>query len=115
MGSDMDVVLKHTKLIIWDEAPMQHRHCIEALNCTLRDLFKNDKDFGGITVLMLGDFHQTLPVIPKGSRGQIVNASIRRSRLWANIEVLHLTQNRCLEQTPESQAFAAWLLEVSDG
>ena len=32
-------VLKLTKLIIWDEAPMQHRYGPEASDHTLRDLF----------------------------------------------------------------------------
>ena len=47
---------------------MQHRHAIEALNCTLKDSLNNDAAFGGITVLFGDDFHQTLPVIPRGSQ-----------------------------------------------
>jgi hypothetical protein len=113
--SDLHKVLKQTKLITWDEAPMQHRYGPEALDRTLKDLFKNNKPFGGITVLFVGDFCQTLPVVPRGSRGQIVNASLCKSRLWSDIEVLHLTENRRLDNSPESQAFAAWLLKVGGG
>ena len=51
-----------TKLIIWDEAPMAHRHCFEALDRTLRDIlrfssnFDPNKVFGSITVIVGGDF-----------------------------------------------------------
>jgi hypothetical protein len=94
---------------------MQHHYGPEAINCTLQDILKIKEQLGGITVLFMGDFCQTLPVIPKGSRAQIVNASLHRSRLWRNIEVLHLTQNMCLDRTPESNTFAQWLLSVGAG
>ena len=111
----MHGVLKETLLIIWDEAVMQHCYGPEAVNKTIQDLLENDKLFGGITILFVGDFRQTLPVIPKGTRAQIVDASLCKSRLWEHIEVLHLTQNMCLEQTPESIAFTKWLLKVGAG
>src|ERR1700677_1798584 len=94
---------------------MQHCHCIEALNRTLQDIRDNTRLFGGITMLFGGDFHQTTPVVPRGSRERIVNASIKRSALWNHIQVLHLKQNMRLDRTPESDAFAGWLLEVSAG
>ena len=46
---------------------MQHKHAVEALDHTLREVMGVDKCFGGITVLFGGDFHQTLPVVPKGT------------------------------------------------
>jgi hypothetical protein len=108
-------VLRQTDVIIWDEAPMQHRHAIEALDRTLQDIMDTHRLFGGITMLFGGDFRQTTPVIPRASREKIVNASIKRSSLWEHIQVLHLTQNMRLDRTPESDAFAAWLLEVGAG
>ena len=65
--------------------------------------------------MFVGDFRQTLPVVPRGSRAQIVNASLRKSRLWRHVEVLHLTKNMRLDNTPESNAFAQWLLKVGAG
>jgi PIF1-like helicase len=108
-------LIKETKVIIWDEASMQHRHAIEALDRTLRDILQQDRLFGGLTVLFGGDFRQTLPVIARGSREQIINASFRKSRIWRHIQVFHLTENRRLEQSPESVAFAQWLLQVGEG
>ena len=119
MNSDLHGLLAETKLIIWDEAPMQHRHGPEAMNRTLDDLFRLTREggaiFGGITVMFVGDFCQTLPVVPRASRAQIINACLRKSRLWNHIHVLNLTQNMRLDRTPESDTFAEWLLQVGDG
>jgi PIF1-like helicase len=55
-------LMVHADLIIWDEAPMMHKHCFEALYKTLRDImgFKNPDSknlpFGGKTVVLGGDF-----------------------------------------------------------
>ncbi|XP_057465712.1 uncharacterized protein LOC130755327 [Actinidia eriantha] len=72
-------LFRETKLIIWDEVPMQHRYCVETVDRTLKDICDNINPFGGITVVLGGDFRQVLPVIPKGVREQIVAASLRRS------------------------------------
>ena len=79
---------------------MQDYFWPEAVGCTVRDLFRRPGQdiedvplFGGITVVFVGDFRQTLPVVPRGSRVQIVNASLCKSRLWRHIKVLHLTEN----------------------
>ena len=67
-------LIQQTSLIIWDESPVNHRHCFEPLDRTLRDImsFNNDdastKQFGGITVVLGGDFRQTLPVIPNARK-----------------------------------------------
>ena len=107
--------LELTDIIIWDEAPMQHRFCIDAVDRTLREILGGDLPFGGINVLFGGDFHQTLPVVPKGSREQIVGASIRQSSFWPGVKLYHLKANMRLDRSPESELFANWLLEVGGG
>ncbi|KAL2990436.1 hypothetical protein AAZX31_11G201000 [Glycine max] len=86
-----------TSLIIWDEAPMAHKFCFEALDHSLRDIIKhNSKDntiFGGKVMVFGGDFRQILPVIPRGSRSDIVNATINSSYLWDHCQILRLTKN----------------------
>ena len=52
--SSLAELLRRTCLIIWDEAPAQHRHCFEAVDRTLRDLRSNDSPFGGVTVVFAG-------------------------------------------------------------
>ncbi|KAG5531387.1 hypothetical protein RHGRI_026119 [Rhododendron griersonianum] len=106
-------LFRETKLIIWDEVAMQHKYCIEAVDRSLRDICDNEKPFGGITVVLGGDFRQVLPVVPKGVREQIVNASLRRSELWNDIHVLTLDLNMRLNpMDPENVTFARFLMEV---
>jgi hypothetical protein len=49
-------LLRVTKAIIWDEIGAQHRHAVEALDRTLRDIRDDERLFGGITVILGGDF-----------------------------------------------------------
>lgn len=107
-------LFKKAKLIIWDEVPMQHRYCVEAVDRTLRDIRdSNDKPFGGITVVLGGDFRQVLPVVPRGVRTQIVGATLRRSPLWSAINILTLDVNMRLDNTNHSRVdFLNFLMKV---
>ncbi|CAG8585931.1 3827_t:CDS:2, partial [Cetraspora pellucida] len=44
--SQLASLLRLTRLIIWDEIPMTHRHAVEALDRTLKDLMECDLPFG---------------------------------------------------------------------
>ena len=55
---------------------------------------------GGCTLLILGDLEQTLTVLSKDSRIQIVNACLTRSRIREYFEKFTLIQNmRVLSMT----------------
>lgn len=89
----------HTDLVVWDEAPMNHKYVFEAVDRTFRDIMqcedpKNlEKPFGGKTVLLRGDFRQVLPVLPKKGREDVVMASISKSYLWRQCTIFKLDQN----------------------
>src|SRR5437588_12724915 len=86
-NSDLAELMRRTDLVIWDEAPMQHKYNMEAVDRSLRDILNtSDKAFDGLTFVFGGDFKQILPVIIKGGRAQTVGASVRRSRLWGHFE-----------------------------
>ncbi|GJZ17269.1 DNA helicase [Tanacetum coccineum] len=75
-------LLVETDLIIWDEAPMNDRRCFEALDITLRDLMNAPEIlFGGKTVVLGGDFRQTLPVKKGDAIEELIHASIAESYL----------------------------------
>jgi len=116
-NSQLAKLICETDLVIWDEAPMQHRHIMETVDRSFRDLRNSDKSFGGVTVVFGGDFQQILPVILKGSRAQVVSACIQRSYLWTNsITVLHLHQNMRLNTNVEAEAnFAKWQFDIGHG
>ncbi|MCH79969.1 ATP-dependent DNA helicase PIF1, partial [Trifolium medium] len=120
-------LLRAASLFIWDEAPMMHRYCFEAFDRTMRDLMakvdkKNrKKPFGGKVVVLGGDFRQILPVVRKGSRGDILKATVSSSKVWKHCKVLKLTKNMRLkgDSTDKSQSelkeFADWILKIGDG
>ncbi|CAN1181910.1 ATP-dependent DNA helicase pif1 [Linum perenne] len=127
-GTEVAELIQQTSLIIWDEAPMAHKYCIEALDRTLRDLrqdhSKNNEErpFGGISVVFGGNFRQILPVIKKGSRSEITGASLKKSYLWGHLTHIKLSQNMRLMRSNTSQPehqeiaeFDSWLKEIGDG
>ncbi|GKB34914.1 ATP-dependent DNA helicase PIF1-like protein [Tanacetum coccineum] len=128
-GADSELadLIRRAKLIIWDEAPMINRHCYEAFDRTLRDICRSDRStpskqvFGGKVVLFGGDFRQILPVIPCGSRQDVVHASLNASYLWEHCTVLKLTVNMRLgsgttdSERKEIQDFADWILDIGNG
>lgn len=106
-------LIRQASLIIWDEVPMQHRFCVETVDRSLKDIRDNAQPFGGLTVVLGGDFRQILPVIPKGTREDIVASTLRRSPLWAVVHVLCLHKNMRLSSNDvESGAFAEYLTRV---
>lgn len=70
--------MQRASLIILDEAPMDHCYAIEAVDKTLKDILRftdahsRTKTFGGKTFLLGGEFRQTLLVVQRESREDIV-------------------------------------------
>ncbi|XP_022041126.1 ATP-dependent DNA helicase PIF1-like [Helianthus annuus] len=126
-NTELGDLIKRATLIIWDEAPMTHKHCFVALDRTMRDISRSSqpnmesKPFGGKVILFGGDFRQILPVIPKGTRTMIVNASLNSSYIWRYCQVLKLTENMrlrvgCQEaDLKELKEFGEWILKLGDG
>ncbi|XP_076948379.1 uncharacterized protein LOC143620603 [Bidens hawaiensis] len=126
-NTDVYELLKKTSLIIWDEAPMIHKHAFEALDRTLNDVMNGDSGntseavFGGKVVVFGGDFRQILPVVTNGTRSECVNACINSSYIWSKCKVLKLTKNMRLTAGCRSSGienireFADWLLEIGQG
>jgi hypothetical protein len=109
-------LFREADLIIIDEITMQHRHAAEALDRTLQDVRNSNKLFGGVTVVFGGDFQQILPILIHGSRPQVVNACLQRSRIWRELRILKLETNmRLLQANQQERDFAKWQLEVGHG
>lgn len=108
-------VLQDVTLIIWDECTMIHRAHVEALDRTLRDIRSCDKIMGGITVMFAGDFRQTLPVIVRGTRADIVKSCLKNSPLWNFVHTLKLSTNMRAHLGGGSTSFPSKLLLIGDG
>lgn len=92
-------LIRKAALILWDESPMTHRRCFQALDHTLRGILSLDNainadiPFGGKPVILGGDFRQVLPVVQGGSRAETIAASLIKSPLWKHVQILQLTVN----------------------
>ena len=104
-----------------------HRYCFEAFDRTMRDIMSydgvdnTDKPFGGLSVVLDGDFRQILPVIRKRCIKDILASSINSSKLWSHCKVLTLTTNMRLRastvrvEQDEIRKFVDWMLSIGDG
>ncbi|KAG2598851.1 hypothetical protein PVAP13_5KG402021 [Panicum virgatum] len=111
--SGTTTLLRTASLIVWDEVSMIKKQAVEALDNSMRNIMdRPDLPFGGKTVVFGGDFRQVLPVVKKGSRAQIVDASLRRSYLWDYMRHLKLVRNMRAHNDPW---FAEYLLRIGNG
>ena len=105
--------------IFWDEAPMAHRHCHEAVGRCLRDIIGNNVPWGGKIIVMGSNFRQILPVVRKGTRGQVVSACVNQSPPWRGVRLLELTTNvRVLRAGMDDSRlldFCAWQMRIGNG
>ena len=63
----------NTKILIWDEISMASKLALTMLSTKLfRDLLNIDESFGGLIVVLSGDFRQTLPIVRRGTRTSII-------------------------------------------
>ncbi|GKE76842.1 DNA helicase [Tanacetum coccineum] len=99
---------------------MNDRRCFETLDGTLRDILDvPHKLFRGKTIVLGGDFRQTLPVKKGASKAKIVGASIAESELWPHFKICRLRENMHLlqpslteDEKRRATDFASWLLEI---
>lgn len=110
-------LLKRCDTIIWDECTMAHKKSVEALDRTMRDIRDKPDLFGGALILLSGDFRQTLPVIPRSTAADEINACLKSSYLWRSISTLKLTTNVRvqLQNDPSAAVFTEQLLKIGNG
>jgi len=130
---ELAALLQVVALIVWDEAVMMHRHVFEAVNKSLQDIMAITNPafkflpFGGLVVVFSSDFRQILPVVPHGTRGDVVTAALNHSSIWQHVRVFKLHTNmrvqRLLAQggahaqanATRQHAFADYLQRVGEG
>ncbi|KAG6617010.1 helitron helicase-like protein [Phytophthora cinnamomi] len=91
--SRLKMLIERASLVIWDEAPMTHRHAFEAI----------------------------LPVVVRGTPAETIGACLKSSTLWRHFKQLHLTENMRVQSASnestaaELAAFSEFLLQVGEG
>ena len=68
-------------------------------------------------MLLAGYFRQTLPIIPRSSPADEMNACLKNSNLWAHVKTLKLTKNMRvrLQNDDSGQTFSNQLLAIGNG
>lgn len=96
---------------------MAHKKSLEALDRTLKDLRNNQNQFGGAMILLSGDFRQTLPVVPRSTQADELNACLKSSNLWKHVKVLHLSKNMrvMLQNDQYGEIFSKQLIDIGNG
>jgi hypothetical protein len=122
-GTERLELLKHCTVIFWDEFVSNNRDLFEAVWRTFIGVNKK------LIFVCAGDFHQILPVVKRGLKGDVIDATISSSPLWEKFKILHLTENMRLsglrrgltaESTAadrhhceEQERYASFLLDLS--
>ena len=116
-GSAMAKVLQKADLIVWDECTMSHRRALETVDRTLKDIRGNSSLMAVVTIVLAGDFRQTLPVIPKGTKADELNACLKASDLWKHVQKLKLSINMRVHLLGDEEAseFSQHLLRIGNG
>ncbi len=117
--SELAALLQVVAFIVWDEAVMMHKHVFEAVNRSLQDImvvinpaFKF-LPFGGLVMVFGGDFRQILHVVPRGTKGDVIVATLNRSSIWQHVRVFKLHTNMRVQKLlaqggAHAQADATW-------
>ena len=98
-------LIRKADLIIWDELPMTHRYCVEALDRSLRDITKHNKLFGGKTILFSGDWRQIGPISKGDTPTEVVDSAFISSPLWQHVNRFRLTKSQRDKKDPQYAAF----------
>lgn len=96
---------------------MSHKKSLEALDRTLRDIRGVDSIMGGVVLILAGDFRQTLPVIPRSTPADELNACLKQSAFWNYVQKYNLNTNMRvhLQGDAEAGVFANKLLAIGNG
>jgi ATP-dependent DNA helicase PIF1 len=102
--------IKNAKVLIIDEVSMAKSELVEKLDVVCQYIRNRDKPFGGIQIIMVGDFMQLPPVFTRFEQELFAFDS----RAWgdANIKTIHLTEIVRQHNEPH---FARFLNEVRMG
>ncbi|XP_073538443.1 uncharacterized protein [Phyllobates terribilis] len=116
-GSGLAKLLQKCSAIIWDECTMSHKRALEAVDRLLQDLCSNKYIIVGVVVVLAGDFRQTLPVIPRSTPADELNACLKASYLLRKVKKMSLNTNMRVYMTGNVSAglFSSQLLTIGDG
>lgn len=95
--------IKDTAVLIIDEISMLHAKQLQMVNQVLKHVRKNDLAFGGLQVVVAGDFFQLPPIGARGESNREKFAFMSAAWLEADFHICYLTeQHRQSEQSEQA-------------
>ena len=82
-----------TKVNYLYEFTLSHKMNSEAFDHTLRKIRNNHSIMSGLLVILSRDFKQILPVVSRGTWGYEIDAYLKQSYLWPQIQIHRLITN----------------------
>lgn len=107
--------LKNTDILVIDEISMVHPEFFTKLDYLFRKARGNSAPFGGVLLIMVGDFTQLGPVISK-KKDEDYNGpySIRETEVWSRMSITRIFLDRSYRQA-EGDPFLDLLNEIRVG
>ncbi len=97
-----DDVIKKIELIIIDEISMVRADLIDIVDIILRKIRDNDRPFGGVQVVLIGDLYQLSPVLPIEDKQRILDYYgdyyIFNSNVFKNIDFVNIEFTKVYRQ-----------------
>ena len=111
LTKEIEDLIRATDLIVFDEVVMANRGHIELLDRTCRKVTGKAMWFGGITVVLGGDFKQILPVT-EGDKSATLKNCLHTSPLFQNMTMLSLIE---IMRQKDDKEWATYLGTIGDG
>ena len=95
--------LKLAQIIIIDEVTMMHKALLSVVDRTLRWIKKNDTPFGGVILVLGGDWKQLLPIVKAPFDCTMyaqIEACLQSLPLYASFDHILLTENMRAKDDP---------------
>nr|CAD2177072.1 unnamed protein product [Meloidogyne enterolobii] len=111
LGTKESNEILESDFFVIDEASMTPKFLLEAIDKKLKELTKSKILFGGKSIILSGDFRQTLPIKKFAIKTEIIDLTLKKSYLWKYFKQYKLTKN----VRARDNIFARQILDIGNG
>ena len=107
-------VLRDAAVLIWDEAPTAPKSVFQAVDFLLQDLRQDTRPFGGLPILLGGDFRQIPPVMKFLDRDAIAAHTLIALPWWREDKVSRFTLSENM-RAKQDLSYANFCMDLGNG
>ncbi|MCW5909322.1 MAG: AAA family ATPase [Chitinophagales bacterium] len=98
-------VIQEMELLIVDEVSMVRADILDAMDFVMRTLRRNEKPFGGVQVMLIGDMHQLPPVVKENEwailKNYYASPYFFDSVVWKQLDAAEIELKKIYRQSDE--------------